>query len=733
MEDIIVRFLTYLVHFYVPIGSNRNFLVDTSSSNGVSLWFERDMVLFHRYIPDPPDVCNEIPGQPETLFTIKAICCDGVPYIYTKYEIKQNGFWLTKSVDLNILVPGSFSYSNIGTLTKGRSRSCSSAIPFASSIFTVSDWEDLLSTLSSYYQSNGGIVIGDYTEFIEYIQYPSEGVETIPCLHPLQQECYAPGWFVTLTDDFEIIIPWVPIILPSNITGPLEAILTAFETLIGVFGIDPNSATADVVYFIPDPVVTAFAVVSPLSREPEDSCFEDYYLRRVYLGVRFCPCPPGSTYVNGECLPTCPDCTVWNGIECVSVSNCLDGDPVPPPGYYFDGDELQPLPDPTPPPGGDYIWDGDRFVPRPEPPPGVSCPPGTHWDGALCVNDDPPVCPVGTHWDGNQCVDSPRSCPPGYRWNGVNCVSDDPPICPPGCYFDGEGCVCSEDDPNGPYLPPPDSPFPPPHQDYPSPRRPPPPGTDPDPVSPPSGKIDWPGSHLCAGPSWLMRGDVSEITAPNTFRSPGFYTYFYPYDTPGVGVRTAFPGIPGYPPPYKRYSYTAGSGEWYKVGTLGEGNVFIPMYPQATGLNELEIWVANEREPGIQVSAAGTPNYSPYWLRCGPLRGVYQIFAWFAINVNGVTCIPNPLLEWFINKFLATFGIFEGFQGIWLYRYEVFGPATESDPEPYVDMTSSPTGRPSFRWKMEWVEINLDSIYIPCLSYSVSLLHSYVRFQPYEY
>lgn len=735
MQDIIVKFLTYLVHFYVPIGQNRNFLVDTSSSNGVNLYFEKDHIVFHRFIPDPPDVCNDIPGQPETLFIIRAHCCGGMPYIFTKYQIKQNGFWLTKSIDLNILVPGAFSYSNRGTVTGARSKVCSFPSSFEPSIFSILNWEDLLSTLDDYYRNNGGNVYGDFNDFINFIQYPATpSPDVIGCTHPLQESCSTPGWYITLTDDFEVIIPWVPVVFPSQISDPLQAITTYLPFMMAILGIDPNSISAGLIYFITEPVVTGLVAISPLTRDNDDPCFEDYYLRKVYLGVRFCPCPQGFTYVDGECKPLCPPCTVWNGVNCVSVSKCFEGDPLPDPDEYFDGDEIKPLPDPTPPPGGDYIWDDniDNFIPRPDPPPGTTCPVGTYWDGTNCVSDKFPKCPDGKHWDGSKCVTSPTRCPDGTRWDGTNCVPEVTPDCPPDCYFNGEECVCSTDDPHGPYLPPPDDPDPPPSIDYPSPRVPPPPGPDPlPPPTPPPGKIDWDGSHLCASYTWYIRGDVDQIPQ-SSFKTPGIYTYLYPAGTSGRGTQIAYPRIPGYPPPYLRYEVGAGSGEWYKVGTESPSGPNWVL-PEPTGQNAIQIWVANQTN-GIVASAVGDPNspQSPYWMRCGPRRGVYQIFAWFNVNVSGIGCIPNPLISWFINKFLATFSVTEGFQNTWIYRYEVFGPANETDPKPYVDMTGSPTGKPSFRWQALWREIDLTSVYLPCLQYEVSLMKSYVRFQAYE-
>jgi len=77
--------------------------------------------------------------------------------------------------------------------------------------------------------------------------------------------------------------------------------------------------------------------------------------------------------------------------------------------------------------------------------PPIVCPPGTHEENGVCVDDPPIVCPPGTHEENGVCVDDPPIvCPPGtHEENGI-CVDDPPIVCPPGTHEDNGICV---DDP----------------------------------------------------------------------------------------------------------------------------------------------------------------------------------------------------------------------------------------------------------------------------------------------
>ena len=76
-------------------------------------------------------------------------------------------------------------------------------------------------------------------------------------------------------------------------------------------------------------------------------------------------------------------------------------------------------------------------IPPPPPPPVVSCPPGTYYNGQLCIII--PICPPGTSYLNGQCVYP--TCPPNLILNNQGqCV---PPsiACPPGTFFYQGQCV----------------------------------------------------------------------------------------------------------------------------------------------------------------------------------------------------------------------------------------------------------------------------------------------------
>jgi serine/threonine protein kinase len=104
---------------------------------------------------------------------------------------------------------------------------------------------------------------------------------------------------------------------------------------------------------------------------------------------------------------------------------------------------------PTPAPvrcGDGQVLDAGRCVPT-----RTSCPDGSHrsGDGTSC-DPDQIDCPDGSRLSGNTCIPGPSNgvCPPGYHQTSSICVPDKVPTCKPG-YHVGWGNMCMEDCPEG--------------------------------------------------------------------------------------------------------------------------------------------------------------------------------------------------------------------------------------------------------------------------------------------
>ena len=72
----------------------------------------------------------------------------------------------------------------------------------------------------------------------------------------------------------------------------------------------------------------------------------------------------------------------------------------------------------------------------------MTCGPGTHLDGSVCLPDGPGItCGPGTHQDGNVCLPdaAPVICGPGTHQDGDTCLPD--VVCGPGTHQDGGACV----------------------------------------------------------------------------------------------------------------------------------------------------------------------------------------------------------------------------------------------------------------------------------------------------
>jgi hypothetical protein len=104
---------------------------------------------------------------------------------------------------------------------------------------------------------------------------------------------------------------------------------------------------------------------------------------------------------------------------------------------------------PTPAPlrcADGQVLDADRCVPT-----HASCPDGSHptGDGTSCAPDQPD-CPNGSRVSGNTCIPGPSNgvCPPGYHQTSSICVTDKVPTCQPG-YHVGYTNTCIKDCPEG--------------------------------------------------------------------------------------------------------------------------------------------------------------------------------------------------------------------------------------------------------------------------------------------
>lgn len=735
----VFRFLRDLVHWYTPPGDRRNVIYDSSSNGAVQVYFSPDCVLIHRYEPSPPLLCDvgedglSVPGQPESRIIIKIFCCGGKPYLSIRYDYKHNGWWLCKSNDLLSVIPGELTYSTNGVLTKsGGIKPCAvNPSPPSQSVWFIPDWEDLFTELMECSES----FYGDPSDFIDSLNGVSGPL--VGCLHPIQSACSFNGYQISIIQDFIPLTPWIPIKLPTQYETIIEAFSEHIVFILGVLGLSDDLAVIRT-YVISDPLTL---VVTLQYSENEEFCTEDSYWNALQLGLRFCPCPFGYIYDEGDCrLPcpqgfhwnsttqkceTCPPCSVWNGEICVPISDCLDDQPNPDPDHYFDDEDNEIKPDPTPTPpddGNDYWWDGDEWVPDD---PSANCPSGYYWNGSECVPDPPPKCPEGTYWNGSSCVPKPTPvCPEGYTWDGAkcwppcppgyyrvgnNCVPD-PPVCPPGCYFDGEGCNCDPPPPeNPPNLPEDgdDGPIPFPHVGPPKPTQPLPdlPSNPPPPAfcvkgeyytisntNPPlPGRVAWEGSNIayeCLYPP----GSYPHTSLGNqTFVINGVRTSYAVYQLNGV-LRNKSTGT------------IIGGGKLYNGGPW-TGPLRVLDYPA----------------PG------------PYYPCSVVQDGVWYIRVFYKVNISSFTCIPfDPVLGWLIDKFLDAFDVTGGYGNTYFGQHYTVFPGKSNDPPPYLDTTmQAPLW--TLRFKMALYAFDPYEIvpWVPCFEWTATPIHVQTKFYAY--
>lgn len=735
---LILRFLNDLIYWYTPTGETRNTIYDIASSNQTTLSFGDDYLVFYRYKADPPilpqpgEDCNIVPGQPESRIIIKLVCCDSLPRIVSRMEWKHNGWWLTKSLDVNTLIPGVLSVSNFGSgMISGGIRPCQPRGPMSSSVFTTLDWEEFFIELIEVALSTSG----SPDTLLDYIK----GDLDLPCTHPLLDECSFTGYQITLLMDYTPQYPWIPIKLPQRYESLLDAFMLFQDFILNSLGLLTDGVTIGEVTYIANPLTL---IVNLALSSNEDFCELDAYFNRLQVGFRFCPCPPGEVYKDGECRElcpegsfwspaqekcvTCPPCSFWNeGLgQCVTVSNCLDNEPHPEnPDIYWDPDNrvFRPKPQPDPPsndPG--WRWDGDEWVFSPNCPPGtyfdgincvaeppIECPPNKHWNGSSCVDDPPPSCPPDTFWDGTTCR---PDCPPGTSWNGQSCV-EDVPVCPPGCYFDGTSCVCSNPPPSNPYPAPEPDPT-----DYPIPRIEDPrkdPGPIPELPDPPGALPECSVSSV-----YCDRGPT--ISLPGRFEWEGtafegfVYRFYYPAGEKAYNDTLQQVTVGG---------YTYQVREWNPSGRL-----INPTTGVIIGGNKSYVSLSTLGPQVVDRNAYH--NNIPCNLS---VSGIWYIRVFYKVNISSLSCIPGDLvIGWFINKFLQSFNVYGGYGNTYFgQHYTTFGPASSNDPAPYLDTTmQAPLW--TFRWKalLYTFDPYVITPWLPCTTWTATPIHTQTIFTP---